>query len=288
MLKGEHGDVDLRTTSGQFGKLIFNNIAKEIAQEKEEQVKTPLTLYDILKSWSIDEIEQLNSVLRAGERTLVIAKEDGYDEDSAGETLLFSDKTYTQFMKLLDRGTKIPTPFNNVGEVPKVSPELAPKEEFVSVGDYMVTLKLVPILKHLLSKHKDISATSIIRPRVKMYLLNMLCECIYSMINTKVVNITENLLLNWWTCLKILQFAEFRIQFASDHLRRVAHAYLGLHVRKEVDITLDKIDAEIQVLEDKRKHVIAAKSTKSNLFKECLREASILKYGNAGTFFLYR
>ena len=108
------------------------------------------------------------------------------------------------------------------------------------------------------------------------------------MINTKVVNITENLLLNWWTCLKILQFAEFRIQFASDHLRRVAHAYLGLHVRKEVDITLDKIDTEIQALEDKRKNVIAAKSTKSNLFKECLREASILKYGNAGTFFLYR
>ena len=64
--------------------------------------------------------------------------------------------------------------------------------------------------------------------------------------------------------------------------------FRSLHVRKEVDITLDKIDAEIQVLEDKRKHVIAAKSTKSNLFKECLREASILKYGNAGTFFLYR
>ena len=288
MLKGEHGDVDLRTTSGQFGKLIFNNIAKEIAQEKEEQVKTPLTLYDILKSWSIDEIEQLNGVLRAGERTLVIAKEDGYDEDSAGETLLFSDKTYTQFMKLLDRGTKIPTPFNNVGEVPKVSPELAPKEEFVSVGDYMVTLKLVPILKHLLSKHKDISATSIIRPRVKMYLLNMLCECIYSMINTKVVNITENLLLNWWTCLKILQLAEFKIQFAFDHLKRVVHAYLGLHFGKEEDITLEKIDRDIQALKDKRKSIIAAESTKSSLIKECLREASILKNVSAGTFFLYR
>ena len=155
MLKGEYEDVELRTTAGHSGKLILKNTAKDMVQEKE-QVKTALTLYDILKSWSIDEIEQSNSVLRAGERTTVIAKEDGYDEDWARETFLFFDKTYTRFMKVLDRGTKVPTPFKRVGEFPEVSSEWAPKEEVVSVGDYIVTLKLAPILKQLLSKHGDI------------------------------------------------------------------------------------------------------------------------------------
>ena len=58
------------------------------------------------------------------------------------------------------------------------------------------------------------------------------------MINTKVVDITEDLLLNWWTSLRILHFAEFNIQFAFDHLKRVVQAYLGLCVRKEVDNAL--------------------------------------------------
>ena len=53
----------MRSTLGHSGKLICKNKAEEMVQKKE-QVKTTLTLYDNLKSWSRDEIEQLNSVLR--------------------------------------------------------------------------------------------------------------------------------------------------------------------------------------------------------------------------------
>ena len=108
------------------------------------------------------------------------------------------------------------------------------------------------------------------------------------MINTKVVDITQDLLLNWWTSLKILQFAEFEIQFAFDHLKRVAHASFGLHIRKKVDNARDKINRDIQILKDKQKCIIAAESAKSSLIKECLREASILKRGKAGTFLFYK
>jgi hypothetical protein len=66
---GEYGEVELRSTLGHSGKLIFQNEAKEMVQKKE-QVKKTMTLYAILKSWSEDEIEQLNSVLKSGERTL--------------------------------------------------------------------------------------------------------------------------------------------------------------------------------------------------------------------------
>ena len=107
------------------------------------------------------------------------------------------------------------------------------------------------------------------------------------MINTKVVDITEDLLLNWWTSLRILHFAEFNIQFAFDHLKRVVQAYHGLCVRKGVDNALEKIDRDILALEEKRKRMIAAKSKKSNLIEECLKEASILKHWKAGTLFFH-
>ena len=93
------------------------------------------------------------------------------------------------------------------------------------------------------------------------------------MMNTNVVDIREDLLGNWWASLKILQFANFEIQFAFDHLKRVVNAYFGLHIKKEVDNTLDKIDREIQALKDKRKCIVA---TKSSLIEECLRGFDII------------
>ena len=108
---------------------------------------------------------------------------------------------------------------------------------------------------------------------VKMYLLYMLFECVYSMINTMVVDITKDLLLNWWTSLKILQFAKFKIQFAFDHLKRLAHAYYGLHVKKKADYALDELNKKFPALKDKRKCIVA---TKSSLIEECLRGFDII------------
>ena len=116
-----------------------------------------MTLFDILESWSKDDIEKLNSVLRAQERKQVIDKEDDHDEeDSVHEAFLLSDKAYTRFVKILDRGVKIPEPFNSVQEIIEVSSKCAPQEEVASVADFMVPLSLAPILKQLLSKHGDI------------------------------------------------------------------------------------------------------------------------------------
>uniref|UniRef100_A0A7N2MJ97 Uncharacterized protein n=1 Tax=Quercus lobata TaxID=97700 RepID=A0A7N2MJ97_QUELO len=256
--------------------------------QKKEQVKTTETWYDILKSWSKDEIEQLNGILRVVETKKDTAKEDDHKkEESELEVFLLSDKNYTQFMKVLDRGGKIPAPFNSVKKDPDVNSKWAPKEEVASVGDYKIIQRFSPILEHLLSKHGDISTMSMLRPRVKMYIYNMLCESIYSMMNTKVVDITEDLLLEWWTTLRILQFAKFKIQFAFDRLKRVMQAYLGLRVKKEVDNGLDKIDKDILALKERRKRLIAAKSENSSLTEERLREASILKNWKAGTLFFY-
>ena len=63
--------------------------------QKKEQVKAAVTLYDILKSWSKDEIEQLNGVLRIAETKKDTAKKDDHDEDSEFEFFLLFNKNYT-------------------------------------------------------------------------------------------------------------------------------------------------------------------------------------------------
>lgn len=82
------------------------------------------------------------------------------------------------------------------------------------------------------------------------------------------MDIAKDLLLNWWTSLKILKSAKFKIRFAFDHLKRLAHAYYGLHVKKKADNALDEHDKNFQALKDKRKCIVAAKSS---LIEECLR-----------------
>nr|POE66447.1 hypothetical protein CFP56_29294 [Quercus suber] len=200
-----------------------------------------------------------------------------YKDCAYSEDFLLSDKAYTQFMKFLDSGKGILDPW----ETP---------EEFVNVGGYIVPLRLAAILKQLLYKHGDVSAKSTLRPMAKLYLFIVLCECIYSMANTKVVDITKDLLLNWWTSFKMLQSARFEIQFAFDHLRRLTHAYFGLYVKSRVDNTLDNIERDLaklykdkEELEKKRECIKSAKFAKSTIIEECLRDASVLKHGIAGT-----
>nr|POF27563.1 hypothetical protein CFP56_76441 [Quercus suber] len=210
--------------------------------------------------------------------TITTEEDDDFKDSEYSEDFLLSDQAYTQFMKSLDHGIRtIIEPWKT-------------REEFTKVEDYTVPLKVAPILKHLFSKHTDVGVKSILSPMTKLYLFNVLCECMYDMTTTKVVDITKDLLLNWWTSIKMLEFAGFEIQFDFQHLKRVTHAYYGRKVNRRVLDALENIDEviaqrseEIETLKKKRDRIIFAESGKSNKIEECLREASVLKYRKAST-----
>ena len=110
------------------------------------------------------------------------------------------------------------------------------------------------------------------------------------MTNIKVVDITAELLQNWWTSFKILQFARFETSFAFNHLKRVAQACFALFVEKKENFALDNIHKNIanhceatKALEENRDRIKVAKSAKSSLIEEWSRDASVLKYRRAGT-----
>ena len=77
------------------------------------------------------------------------------------------------------------------------------ESEVVEVRDYMVSRNCAPILESLFDKYGDISASSTSNPKAKMRVLDIVGGVAQSMCDTKVKDITSNLLLNWWKNLKL-------------------------------------------------------------------------------------
>lgn len=297
-LNGERGAVELRDNLGRFGKLITPERAKVMMQEKIESLMPVATLYKILKSFSKEEKEELNSVLKVGKMDTPLARKEliAYNYENDPDSLESSDKGYEKFIKFLEQNStrlhinylekRLSSHDKEYISDDQFASWLALNEEVADVGaGYMVTRKLAPILKDLLSKHKDICLDSTLSPKVKTYLFNMLCECIHGMRSYIVGNITEELLLNWWGCLKVLKFARFSVEFVSDRLLRIARAYFGIRVTGKVtDVTdeLNKEIAELQkkigMLEQKRDRIA---SEKSKNVDECIKEAVVLKLDKA-------
>ncbi|KAG6714671.1 hypothetical protein I3842_05G213800 [Carya illinoinensis] len=320
LLKGDHGE--LRDPFGQLGKLIMppkNTIEDQIMQNKEEQSEPTLSLSEILKSLNEDVSMELRRVLEAREiRQTVNAEEKFFNDDPGEDNILqFFDKDYREFINFLAQGAEIFVQFwderlnSYYGRGPAAHPYsgrvevflwssdakshndyFALEEEVVNVGEHHKAARtFAPILRSLLSKHGDISAASKLSPNVKIFFVNMLCGCINSMRNAKVVDITRDLLLLWWTSLKTCQKAGFKIQSVFDHLKRVADAFFGLYIGKQADKVdrdiaelakdIAKLSEDVEELKRKRDSIVS--SRKRDFVDKCLRQASFLKKGKAIT-----
>ncbi|CAK7338665.1 unnamed protein product [Dovyalis caffra] len=129
--------------------------------------------------------------------------------------------------------------------------------------------------------------------RVKNYCIVMLRGTMHSMCNTRIIDISSNLLLNWWNNLKTLKFAGFKVQLAFDHLDKVVRAYFGLQVDKSEDeldtkikslsAAFEQLTGEMKALKETRECVALAKASKSDIIKDCLTEAATKKWWPAVT-----
>ena len=332
-LKGEYGDVELRSPEGKFaGKVISDRteameMCKKEAEEATkilndpgaEEMQTlhdPPTLDQLLKyenvlhqmevahgirrqikpeiggtnvltwnhillySFSDAEHKELKDVLMTEEQ-----EESSDEELDSLDDSLFLDKAFTDLRQKL-------------GSRPKQLIDLWNKEEqVVNVRDYLVPQSLAPILESLFEKYGDVGAETNLSPRVKMYLTVILCGTIDSMCCTRILDITEDKLLNWWQYSTALESTGFKIQFVHDQGTRVTKAYFGLRLRKLEDDTLQeletditKYDAEVKEMttkleriKDQHKRITSEKYGKrSSLIKDCLRMAAKLKWKRAG------
>ena len=125
----------------------------------------------------------------------------------------------------------------------------------------------------LFDKYRDISASSTLNPGTKSCFLNIFCGVTHNMCNTKVKDITWNILFNWWKNLKLVQHANFNIPFAKWSFAWTCTTTLSSWVHElRSDKTLFNSQKEIKdqtkkldELKDKQKQYIKIKRRKSIL-----------------------
>ena len=141
----------------------------------------------------------------------------------------------------------------------------------------------------LFDKYGDISAGSTSNPRTKVRVLNIVGGVAQNMCNTMVKDITPYLLFNWWKNFQLAQHVGFNVQFAFDHLYRLAQAQFRMDCEFEAKAELylsqkeiEDLPTKLEILKNKQKQVIQSIKRKSILEKERLTQLMESRLIHAG------
>ncbi|XP_050282533.1 uncharacterized protein LOC126723251 [Quercus robur] len=153
------------------------------------------------------------------------------------------------------------------------------ESEVVEVRDYKISRNCARILESLFDKYGDISASSTSNPRTKMRVVNIVGGVTQNMCNTMVKDITPDLLFNWWKNFQLAQHVGFNVQFAFDHLYRLAQAQFRMDCEFEANQDLrfsqkeiEDLPTKLEILKNKQKQLIRSIKRKSILEKERLTQ----------------
>nr|POF14420.1 hypothetical protein CFP56_49750 [Quercus suber] len=280
-LSGKRGDVDVRivdrdnivekiSEKGLTLKEKINSFNEDEKREFEDAEAAIVNLVgeimSIADSGNRDSI--LEDLVNSDEAFILMSKADSGNRDSILEDLVNSDETFILILKNLN----IPMRKDILNMT-----FLELESEVVEVRDYMVSRNCALILKSLFDKYGDISASSTSNPTTKMRVLNIVGGVAQSMCNTNVKDITANLLFNWWKNFKLAQHVGFNVQFAFDHLYRLAQAQFRMEGEFKADLRLlnsqieiERLPTELEVLKDKQKRLIQSKKRRSIIEKDRL------------------
>ncbi|KAF2293900.1 hypothetical protein GH714_005554 [Hevea brasiliensis] len=157
------------------------------------------------------------------------------------------------------------------------------EQAFESFQDYLIPRTLIPTFQDLHAKNEGICARSMLSPKAKSLIFYFLCGVIENMRATRIVDITDQKLGEWFACLKWVKYAGFKFQFISEHMKHLAHAHFVVQARKfvedfpvklqqkieQISQEMDKLTAELRALEDQREfHQRHEKSTTISLKKQ--------------------
>ncbi|KAH7518657.1 hypothetical protein FEM48_Zijuj09G0194200 [Ziziphus jujuba var. spinosa] len=158
--------------------------------------------------------------------------------------------------------------------------------KIVNVGGYMITWNLACVMEDLLAKHGDISGNKISSPELKSLIFFFLCRLVHTMSRTLVVDVTENLLGDWYSCLNFAKSNGFKVGFVMSRLKRVVRAAFGVGAnssKKEEKTELEKLIGNLEAKLKKYKkqleeHERAWDIKGNNLMDKCFNELVQLKW----------
>ncbi|KAJ7968281.1 Cysteine/Histidine-rich C1 domain family protein [Quillaja saponaria] len=278
ILKGEPDSVGLRA------------VGEPIEAAEVNMRALYSTLAYIMNNLSKDDEQELNVLLaplQAKSYDKVTPNAVQQEHDYRKEYLPSADKDYHQLMRRLCSAACL---INNSKDMVIRNCEF--EQKLVVVDGYMISWKLIHVLKELLGKNKNFTPdNSNFTPKVKAVCIFFLCWVVNSMRKERAVYVTETMLAYWWHYLNALLHKGFKIDFLIEHLNRVTQAYFGLQAKKqnqEIRASLYKrstgsLPEKNKLKEQLGKHQELYKqyemyiaSRKPRLIQKCLEEASKL------------
>ncbi|KAF3435062.1 hypothetical protein FNV43_RR22149 [Rhamnella rubrinervis] len=288
ILKGDPINIKLRSV--EENKLTIELDQNEVMLKNGKHISNNanLTLNDLVQNLNEDELLILDTYFdldaSQGDHDQHQSEFDQHqdtDSESIQEFSLFNDQDLEKLCRRLDNVLRL-------GVFKLKSKDLA-LTDIIRVEGYLVPWNLASVFKDLLNKYGDLSEGSKLTLEMKSLTYCLLCRVLNSMRKTWVVDITEDLLKEWYFYLKYVKACRFKLQFVFAHLEEVRCAYFGLQASKHESEISKKLDRKIEELEKKlnrykdyREQLEEDRSCmKSDLMKQCLSKASELKWKTA-------
>ncbi|XP_039072155.1 uncharacterized protein LOC120219409 [Hibiscus syriacus] len=124
--------------------------------------------------------------------------------------------------------------------------------ERITIGKYSFPLSLHPIIKNIIDVYGDVSATSKMNPTIAEAIYIMFCACVKEMSDLRLEHVTEGLILKWRDVIKDALCMNFKVEFAMEHLKKIACAYIG---RMEHSKIL-KLEAQLSATKEEHSKIL--------------------------------
>ncbi|KAK5834020.1 hypothetical protein PVK06_017889 [Gossypium arboreum] len=127
--------------------------------------------------------------------------------------------------------------------------------ERMTLGKYSFPPALHPIVNNIIDVYGDVSATSKMNPSITETVYNMFCASVKEMSNLRLEQVTEDLILKWRDVIKDALRINFKVDFAMEHLKKIACAYIGLTELRKLDnvgLRISKLESELSA--EKKEH----------------------------------
>ncbi|XP_039061151.1 uncharacterized protein LOC120205309 [Hibiscus syriacus] len=124
--------------------------------------------------------------------------------------------------------------------------------ERILIGKYRFPLSLHPIIKNIIDAYGDVSATSKMNPTIVEAIYIMFCASIKEMSDLRLEKVTEGLILKWRDVIKDALCMNFKVDFAMEHLKKIASAYIGLMEHSKIL----KLEAQLSAMKEEHSKIL--------------------------------
>ncbi|XVF18700.1 hypothetical protein REPUB_Repub11eG0045400 [Reevesia pubescens] len=238
---------DLTTENGIL-KTEFNWLTEEIRQLKED-----ITRLHPDRKFPAQDLKKLESDF---------SQSTSQQHDNRSVSVQFSGFQMSHGVQDLQKISSINEDFPGLSE-----------EECLAVEGSSLPRSLCATSQRLWEAYGDITAMSKFNANVSRIVYILFCATIKEMDDLQLEQVTENKILKWRDAIKDALRIGFLVDFAMEHLKKIACAYVGLVLQRKLEcmaVSISKLEAD---LKNKREEHAKVRE-QAKLYKDSLEEFS--------------